>query len=124
MPTRSLIRIAGIVGGLCWLAKAAFDGYDSADTVVDALYYGGGVLIAVSLVGLGSELVSAAPWLKVVVGLAFPVLVVAVLSVLHEQASDSLVDGGFGLVLALICSASLLGGVATDETSVRGSHAK
>jgi hypothetical protein len=125
MSTRSLVRIAGIVGGLAWLGQAAVNQYDAAGAAVNALYYGGAVLIAVALVGLGSELVSAAAWLKLVVGSCFPLLVLAVLAILHEQTSDNVVDGGFGLGLALICSASLLGGPKDDaEPPHRGTHAK
>jgi hypothetical protein len=127
VSTHSLIRVAGIVGGLCWLAQAAVNQYDAAGAVANAMYYGGGLLIAVALVGLGGGLVSAAPWLKLVVGLCVPVLVLAVLAVLHDQTSDNLVDGGFGLGLALICAASLLGGPDKDEDvpgSARGAHAK
>ena len=48
------------------------------------------------------------------------------ISVLHDQASDNVVDGGFGLGLALICAASLLGGPAKDDDTENrgGSHAK
>lgn len=125
MSTRTLVRVAAIVGGLCLLSQAAINQYDAAGAAVNALYWGGIALVAVALVGLGAELVSGAQWLKLLVGACFPLLVWAVLSVLHEQASDNVVDGGFGLALALICAASLLGGPAKDDTQTRGgSHAK
>ena len=48
---------------------------------------------------------------------------------LHDSAPDqvNVVDGGFGLLLALVCAASLLGGVAKDDADHggrHGSHAK
>ena len=126
MSTHTLIRVAGVLGGLCWLGQAAVNQYDAAEGAVNALYWGGAALILVALVGLGAGLVSGAPWLRLIVGLCVPLLVWAVLSILRAETSDSIVDGGFGLALALICSASLLGGVPRedDEPPRRGSHAK
>lgn len=125
MSTRTLIRIAGVAGGLCLLGQAAVNQYDAAEAAVNALYWGGIALVLVALVGLGAELVSGAPWLRILVGCCLPLLVWAVVSVLHEQASDNIVDGGFGLSLALLCAASLLGGVPKDERAARGgSHAR
>ena len=97
MSHKTLIRVAGVVGGLCWLAQAAVNDYAAAENAVNALYWGGGVLILVALVGLGAGLVSGAPWLRLVVGLCVPLLVWSILSILHAEAPDSVVDGGFGL---------------------------
>ena len=125
MSTRTLIKLAGVVGGLCLLGQAAVNQYDAAGAAVNALYWGGVALVVVALVGMGTALVSGATWLRLIVGAAFPLLVWAVISVLHDNADDNVVDGGFGLGLALICSASLLGGSARDDASTRGgSHAK
>jgi hypothetical protein len=126
MSYKTLSRVAGVVGGLCWLAQAAVNDYAAAENAVNALYWGGGVLILVALVGMGAGLVSGAPWLRLVVGLCFPLLVWSILSILHAEAPDSVVDGGFGLALALICAASLLGGASKDDKSSArgGAHAK
>ena len=122
MSHRTLIRIAGVVGGLCWLGQAAVNKYDAAEAAVNALYWGGGALILVALVGLGAGLVSGARWLRLIVGLCVPLLIWSILEILHAEISDSLVDGGFGLALALYCTAALLGGVAKDdEAPPRGS---
>lgn len=127
MSTRTLIRLAGVLGGLCWLGQAAVNQYDAAEAAVNALYWGGGALILVALVGLGAGLVSGAPWLRLIVGLCLPLLVWAVLSILHEGVSDNFVDGMFGLFLALFCAAGLLGGPAGEEPEPphrRGAHSK
>jgi hypothetical protein len=126
MSYKTLAKIAGVVGGLCWLVQAAINQYEAAGAAVNALYWGGAALVLVSLVGAGAGLVSGARWLRLLVGLCFPVLVFAVLSTLRAETSDNVVDGGFGLALALICAASLLGGVARDddEPSRGGSHSK
>lgn len=125
MPYVKLAKLAGVVGGLCWLFQAAINQYDAAGAAVNAMFWGGAALIAVALVGMGAALVSAAPALRVLVGLCVPVLVFSILSALRgEAASENVIDGGFGLVLALVCAASLLGGSAIEEPSRGGSHAK
>jgi len=123
---KTLVRIAGVVGGLCWLGQAAVNKYDAAEPAVNALYWGGGALILVALVGLGMGLVSGARWLRVIVGLAVLLLVWSILEILHAETSDNIVDGGFWLSLALICSAALLGGATRDDEAASrgGSHAK
>lgn len=124
MPYMKLAKLAGVVGGLCWLVQAAINQYDAAGAVVNALFWGGAALILVALVGMGASLVSAAPALRVLVGLCVPVLVFSILSALRGETSENIVDGGFGLALALICAASLLGGSAIEDTARGGSHAK
>jgi hypothetical protein len=123
---RTLVRVAGVLGGLCWLGQAAVNKYDAAEVAVNALYWGGGALILVALVGLGMGLVSGARWLRVLVGLCVPLLIWSILEILHAETSDNIVDGGFGLGLALICAAALLGGSPRDDdTAVRGgAHAR
>jgi hypothetical protein len=126
MSTRAFVRIAGVLGGLCWVGQAAMNDYDVASAAANALYWGGGVLVLVALVGLGAGLVSGASWLRLLVGLCVPLLVWSILEVLHAQTSDNVVDGGFGLALALVCAVSLLGGEPKgDQTPVRGgTHSK
>lgn len=126
MTTRTLIRVAGLLGGLCWVGQAAVNDYAAAEAAVNALYWGGAALILVALVGLGAGLVSGAAWLRLVVGLCFPLLVWSILEVLHAETSDDVVDGGFGLALSLICAAALLGGAPKDDDAEPppGSHSR
>lgn len=125
-PTRTPFRIAGVLGGLSWLGQAAVNDYDAATPAVNALYWGGAALVLVALVGLGAGLVSGATWLRVIVGLCFPLLVWSILEVLHTETSDDIVDGGFGLALALVCAAALLGGAPKDDDDAPrgGSHSR
>ena len=51
----------------------------------------------------------------------------SILEVLHSETSDDIVDGGFGLGLALICAAALLGGVPRDDDDAAprgGTHSR
>ena len=126
MSHKTLVRIAGVVGGLCWLGQASVNKYDAAEAAVNALYWGGGALILVALVGLGMGLVSGARWLRVLVGLCVPLLFASILEILHAEISDNVVDGGFGLSLALVCAAALLGGATRDDEAATrgGAHSK
>jgi hypothetical protein len=127
MSTKTLVRIAGVLGGLCWVSWAAINDYDAASGAANALYWGGAALILVALVGLGAGLVSGASWLRLIVGLCVPLLVWSILEVLHAETSDDIVNGGLGLALALICAAALLGGDggSDDEPARRGgTHSK
>jgi hypothetical protein len=127
MSTKTLVRIAGVLGGLSWLGQVAVNDYDAASDAANALYWGGAALIVVALVGLGAGLVSGAAWLRLVVGLCVPLLVWSIVEILHAETSDDIVDGGLGLALALICAAALLGddGSSDDEPAPRGgTHSK
>ena len=126
MSHKTLIRIAGVVGGLCWLAQAAVNDYDAAENAVNALYWGGGVLILVALVGLGAGLVSGAPGCAWSSGSASRCWSGRSSRSCTPRRPDSVVDGGFGLALALICAASLLGGASKDDRAPArgGAHAK
>jgi hypothetical protein len=127
MSTKTLVRIAGVLGGLSWIGQVAVNDYDAASDAANALYWGGAALILVALVGLGAGLVSGASWLRLIVGLCVPLLVWSILEILHAETSDDIVDGGLGLALALICAAALLGGDGSsdDEPATRGgTHSK
>ncbi|MBJ7357672.1 hypothetical protein [Nocardioides sp.] len=126
MSTRTLVRIAGVLGGLCWVGAVAVNDYEAAEAAANALYWGGAALILIALVGLGAGLVSGAAWLRLIVGLCFPLLIWSIVEVLHAETSDDIVDAGLGLALALFCTAALLGGTPKDDETAprRGSHAK
>jgi hypothetical protein len=114
-----------VLGGLCWVGQAAVNDYDAAAPAANALYWGGAALILVALVGMGAGLVSGAPWLRLIVGLAVPLLAWSIVEILRAETSDDFVDGGLGLALALICAAALLGGPREDDTAHRGgTHSK
>ncbi len=127
MSERTFVRVAGVLGGLSWLGQAAVNKYEAAEAAANALYWGGGALILVALVGLGMGLVSAARWLRVIVGLCVPLLIWSIVEILHAETSDNVVDGGLGLALALICASSLLGGSPRDDEAAGrrgGAHAR
>lgn len=110
MTPTTLARVAGVLGGLCWLVQAILDGPDGPDSVVNALYWGGLALIALALLGIGAGLVSGLPALRVVVAVCLVVLAWSVVEVLHSQYADATVDGAAGAVLALGCAVGLLRG--------------
>ena len=126
----TLVRLAGIVGGLCWLARAVLDTGDGPAGVIDALHYGGLALLVIALLGIGAELVSGLLALRVLVAICLLALAWAVVSFLHTQYSDRVVDGLLGGLMAAYCAAGLLlrrshghGDEPPAPRRSRGSHA-
>lgn len=106
MDPYTLARLAGLVGGLCWVARFVVGGEGA---VGGGLYYLGGLLVAVALVAAGAGLVStSATWLRAIVGVAFPLLVWSVLEVLHQNGDATTIDGVVGLVVAGVAAAQLV----------------
>jgi hypothetical protein len=108
MTPTTLARVAGVLGGLCWLGRALLDGGGGSDSVVNALHWGGTALLAIALLGIGAGLVTGLAPLRVLVAVCLTVLVWAILEVLHDQYSDRWSDGVVGVVLAAYCLAGLL----------------
>jgi len=105
MDPYTLARLAGLVGGLCWVARMVLGGEGA---VGGGLYLLGALLVAVALVAAGAGLVStSATWLRAIVGVAFPLLVWSVLEVLHQNGSASTIDGVVGLVVAVVAATQL-----------------
>jgi hypothetical protein len=107
MTPTTLARVAGVLGGLCWLARAILDDGDGPTSLIDALHWGGMALLALALLGIGADLVTGLVALRVVVALCLVLLAWAVLEFLHSQYDDRWVDGVLGLLMALYCVAGL-----------------
>ncbi|NYD40573.1 hypothetical protein [Nocardioides panaciterrulae] len=109
MDPHTLTRLAGLVGGLCWLARLLLDlAGHGAGAAAGALYWTGSLLVAVALIGAGAALVSSsASWLRAIVGVAFPLLVWSVLGVLHNAGHPQTIDGVAGLLVAGTAAAGL-----------------
>jgi hypothetical protein len=133
VTARTLVRIAGIAGGLCWIARAILDNGDGPTGVIDALHYGGLALLVIALLGIGAGLVSGLIALRVVVAVCLVVLAWAVVSFLHTQYSDRAVDGILGGLMVAYCVIGILAGRSHDDDGgdvppppprrSRGSHA-
>jgi uncharacterized membrane protein YfcA len=106
-PT-SLARVAGILGGLCWIGRAVLDDGDGPTGLIDALHYAGLALLVIALLGIGAGLVSGLVALRVVVALCLVALAAAVVSFLHQQYSDRAVDGILGGLMVLYCVTGIL----------------
>ena len=118
-------RVTGLLGGLCWVARAVLDGLDAPSEAIDALHWGGLALIAISLVGLGAELVSSsATWLRVIVAICVPLLVWSVLEAVRQGVADRWVEGGFGALLAVYCVVGLARARPQRTRRTHGSHSK
>src|SRR6478609_75670 len=87
MDPYTLARLAGLVGGLCWVARFVVGGEVAA----------GGGLVSTS-----------ATWLRAIVGVAFPLLVWSVLEVLHQNGNATTIDAVVGLVVAVVAATQLV----------------
>jgi hypothetical protein len=108
MTPTTLARVAGVLGGLCWLARAILDDGNGPTSAIDALHWGGMALLAIALLGIGADLVTGLAALRVVVAICLVLLAWAVLEFLHNQYDDRWVDGIVGLLVALYCAAGLV----------------
>jgi hypothetical protein len=129
MTPTTLARVAGVLGGLCWLARAILDDGNGPTSLIDALHWGGLALLALALLGIGAGLVSGLPALRVVVAVCLVLLAWAVLEFLHSQYDDRRVDGILGVLVALYCVAGLISRRRRQDAEPRerrrssGSHA-
>ena len=112
MPLPLLARLAGVLGGLCLLVRAAAD--------VEALLWPGLVLLGLALAALGADLVSSsAPWLRAIVAVALPLLVWSVAEV--AGGGDGRVAYAVtGVAVAAVCVLQIKG---SREQRPKGSHA-
>jgi hypothetical protein len=127
----TLVRVAGIVGGLCWIARAILDTGNVSAGLIDALHYGGLALLVISLLGIGAGLVSGIAALRVVVAVCLVALAWAMVSFLHQQYSDRAVDGILGGLMVAYCVVGILARRSSEDGGSdpgrphrsRGSHA-
>jgi hypothetical protein len=109
MDLLTISRLAWLLGGLCWVARMLlFLAGSGSGLGASALFWLGSLLIGAGLVGAGANLVSSsATWLRLIVGVAFPLLVWSVLQVIHDIADPRAVDGVLGLVFAVLAALAL-----------------
>ena len=108
MTPTALARVAGVLGGLCWLGRAILDDGSGPTSLINALHWGGAALLVLALLGIGGGLVSGLVALRVVVALCVVLLGWVLLEFLREQYSDRWVDGVVGALIAVYCLAGLL----------------
>lgn len=107
-----LARVAGLLGGLAWLARLGLDLAGSLDDAVsDALLWGGAALLAVAVLDVGLGLVPRAPgWLRAVVAIGSVALAGSLVAVLHGDGDGVVVDGVVGAVAVVVLGLRLLRG--------------
>jgi len=111
----TLARVAGILGGLCWMGRAILDDGNGPTSVIDSLHYAGLALLVIALLGIGAGLVSGLMALRVVVAICLLALAAAVLSFLHQQYDDRSVDGILGGLMVAYCVVGILARRSRDR---------
>lgn len=103
MNLRALAAIAGLLGALCWVARWVVTAASDEPTWSTPAYVAGLALLGVALAGVGAGLVSSsAPWLRVLVAVAFPALVWSVYSVVKGEGTAVTLDGVIGAVAVVL----------------------
>lgn len=93
MDPRRIASVAAVLGGLVWLVRVGLIGAGAAPDIADVLLVVGLALLVVALAAAGYTLVETAPaWLRAVVALATPLLVLMIWQLL-DQAIKGVWDG-------------------------------
>jgi hypothetical protein len=100
MTSRRVASIAAVLGGLGWLVKVALiwagGGEDADRGLVGVMFVAGLVCIVVALGAAGYTLVRTAPaWLRAVVTVAVPALVLVVWQMLDQAVKAVYTDEGW-----------------------------
>ncbi len=116
-PT-TLVRLAGILGGLCWIGRALLDDGNGPDlrdrrACTTAGWPCSSSPCSASAAGLVSGLVA----LRVVVAVCLVALAAAVVSFLHQQYSDRSVDGILGGLMVVYCVVGILARRGREPTT-------
>ena len=127
MDLRPLGLVVGLLGGLCWVVRWVADEVGSPPGWGGQVQWVGLALLGLALAAVGAGLVSrSALWLRVIVGLAFPLFVWSVYSVLRGSGDDPAFDGVVGL-LAVVLSVGVVAARRSAAPVARsgrhGSHA-
>ncbi len=128
MNLRVLAAAAGVLGGACWVVRWGADLAGDVPGWADGAHWAGLGLLGIALAGVGAGLVSSsAIWLRVIVAIAFPLLVWSVYSIINGSGDDLRLDGILGVV-AILGSAMMLvrgrgeGPAADRPRRSHGSH--
>ena len=126
---RALGPVTGVLGGLCWVVRWVADLAGVAASWADPVRWMGLGLLAVALGIVGASLVSrSARWLRLVVAVAFPVLVWSLFSVFRGDGDAIVLEAAVGLLAVVLSGAVLVVGRRGEEpaaprTTRHGSHA-
>ena len=126
---RALGPVAGVLGGLCWVVRWVADMAGVAASWADPVRWAGLGLLAIALAVVGASLVSrSALWLRLIVAVAFPVLVWSLFSVVRGDGDAIVLEGAVGLLAIVLSVAVMVVGrrgaePAAPRSRRHGSHA-
>jgi hypothetical protein len=131
MDVRALGPVAGLLGGLCWVIRWVGDLAGGAGGWGDSFRWAGIGLLAIALAVVGAALVSrSAVWLRLLVAVAFPLLVGSLYSVVRGGGDAVALEGVIGLLAVVLAAGSLVVShrvaapvVHRGGGGARGSHA-
>lgn len=125
---RAPAAVAGLLGGLCWLAAAVVDAAGGGG-LVDALTWAGIALLAIAALAAGAAVVSrSVVWLRVLVSICFLALAASVVQVIRDAGDPVVIDAVVGVGAAVVAGVVLARRRTPEPASHprrrRGSHAR
>jgi hypothetical protein len=125
---RMLVALAGVLGGLAWVAALVLHQLDRA-AAADAAQWVGLPLLLVAAVAAGASLVTrTTAWLRVVAGVCFALLAWSVLELVADAFDEHVVRALVGAVVALLSAAVVARRPAPGSPVAaqrhRGTHAR
>ena len=123
MNLRTAGSVAGILGGLGWVARWGADLAGDDPSWGQPVRWAGLVLLVLALAVVGAGLVSrSALWLRVIVAVAFPLLAWSVYSVVRGTDDDITLDGILGAIACVAFVVALLRRPQTRSQPDPGRH--
>lgn len=120
---RTPAALAGLAGGLAWLAALALD-RNGWSALAEVLEWTGLVLVLGAAVAAGAGLVSrSTPWLRATVGVCFALLVWCLVYLVGGSGDGRLAHAGLGL-LAVVAAALAMARRPAPVPTVGGRHAR
>lgn len=116
MSVRVTALIAAVLGGLCWVARWGADLAGNGPGWGEAAHWAGLVLLGLAVAVVGAGLVSrSATWLRLIVGIAVPLLVWSVYAVIKGESDAIALDGVLGILAVVLAVLLMLAGGSSPE---------
>lgn len=125
MHLRAVALVVALLGGLCWGARWGAELAGGDPGWGPAAHWAGLALLGVALAVVGAGLVSrSATWLRLIVAVAFPLLVWSVYAVVKGDGEGIALDGVLGVVSVVLAVVGLVSGRSRDDQppSRHGAH--
>jgi hypothetical protein len=127
MISRTPACLAGILGGLCWVARYVADRFDlvaASGQGGAALRWAGLTWLVIAVISAGAGLARRAElWLRLLIGISVLLLASVVLSLLYPVTGRLLGDAVFGGAAVLVAAVVWIRGSGRGRGGTHAAHA-